>query len=212
MSRLKKSAHILMAFVLACAAGGMVWYYVRINTPGVRVVAAVEKLPVGTVISSRHVAEKAYPLSVVPEDAQSSLQDVIGKTVVSGTVFQGDIIREGHLAADTGSLRAVLNSLAPGKEAIELPAETAAGMKGVAVGDRVNVFTEIETAGDATVVECVAREAVILSVPPAGEGSLADAAVQWAYVIAVTPEESQKVAEGTVRGKKFSFSLLAMGG
>ncbi|MFZ5632123.1 MAG: hypothetical protein ACOY40_04685 [Bacillota bacterium] len=214
MSKLRKISHVLVAFLLACAAGGIVWYYVKINTPGVKVVVAAEKLPVGTVIGPQHVMEKAYPLSVAPKDAERSLQKTIGKTIVSGTVFQGEVIRGGHIAADTGSLKAVLGSVAPGKEAIDLPAETAAGMKGVAVGDRVNVFTEIEIAKDTSVVECVAREAVVLRVPPVGarEDSLAAAAAKGAYVIAVTPEESKKVAEGIVRGKKFSITLLAKGG
>jgi hypothetical protein len=166
------------------------------------------------------VVEKNYPLSVVPADAETSVRNVIGKTVTSGTVFDGDVIRKGHLGAGQGSLAAVLDSLAPGREAIDLPAETAAGLSGVSVGDRVNVFTEITVQFNkeaVTVVDCVAREAVIIRAPPAAaagkDSSLAAApAARGFYVIAATPEEVKKVAEGTVRGKKFSVSILSLKG
>jgi hypothetical protein len=91
--------------------------------------------------------------------------------------------------------------MAPGREAVDLPAETSNGLKGVAVGDRVNVYTEYAVANGqeaASVVDCAAREAVILKVPPAGGGSddsLASAAVKRSYIIAITPEEEKKVAK-----------------
>jgi len=212
MSRIKKISHLLIALLLASAAGGLVWYYVRINTPSVRVVVAAERLSVGTVLGSAQVAIKDYPRAVAPGDAETTLQAVLGKTVVSGTVFPGEVIRQGHTAADTGSLKAVLGTMAPAKEAIDLPAETAGGLKGVAVGDRVNVFTEITIARDTTVVDCVARGAVVIRALPSspGGGVLTSAGQppKGAYVIAVTTEEAKKVAEGIVRGKKFSLSLL----
>ncbi|MCL6476985.1 MAG: hypothetical protein K6T65_01075 [Peptococcaceae bacterium] len=214
MSKIKKISHILIALLLATAAGGIVWYYVRINTPSVKVVVASEKLPIGAVLGSNNVTLRDYPVSVVPKDAETSLQNVTGKTVVSGTVFPGEVIRKGHIAADTGSLKAVLNSLAPGREAIDLPAETSVGMKGVSTGDKINVYTEITIGKDTTAVECVAKEAVVLKVPPAVSGSnnsLTATASKGAYIIAVTPDEAKKVAEGIVRGKKFSITLLAMG-
>ena len=218
MSKLKKISHILIAILLAAIAGGIVWYYVDINTPSAKVVVAQRKLSIGTVIGPEHVALKDYPASVLPKDAEKSLENVVGKTVVSGTIFQDEVLRQGHTASDLGSLKAVLGSVAPGREAIDLPAETANGLKGVAVGDRVNVFSEIavQVGKDAaTMVDCVAKEAVIIRVPPASVGkdnSLAAAGVKGAYVIAVTPEEAKKVSEGIVRGKKFSISLLPVKG
>ncbi|KJR99718.1 MAG: hypothetical protein VR68_08255 [Peptococcaceae bacterium BRH_c4a] len=218
MSSLKKIAHILIAVLLASMAGGMVWHYVKINTPSEKVAVAAVKLPIGAVIAPEHVVLKDYPASVLPEDAEKSLQDLLGKTVVSGTIFKGEIMRRGHTASDLGSLKAVLNSVAPGREAMDLPAETANGLKGVAVGDRVNVFSEISVQigkDAASMVDCVAKEAVIVRVPPASsekDNSLGAATVKGAYIIAVTPEEAKKVAEGIVRGKKFSISLLPVKG
>ncbi|MCL5057162.1 MAG: hypothetical protein M1130_04025 [Actinobacteria bacterium] len=98
---------------------------------------------------------------------------------------------------------------------MDLPAETSTGLRGIAVGDRVNVFTEVVIGKDATAIDCVAREAVVVRIPlpaPGKDSSLAAPASRGAYVIAVTPEEVRRVAEGTVRGKKFSISLLPAGG
>lgn len=219
MSKIKKISHILVAIMLASMAGGIVWYYVRINTPSVKVVVASDKLGIGTVLNSQHISLKEYPQSVVPRDAETSLQNVAGKTIISGTVFPGEVIRKGHVAADTGSLKAVMNSVAPGKEAIDLPADTAAGMKGISVGDRVNVFTEMvvqQGKDPVTIVDCAAKEAVVIRIPPATTGgnilNNASPGSKGAYVIAVTPEEAKKVADGIVRGKRFSLSLLPAGG
>lgn len=219
MSKIKNISHILLAVLLASAAGGIVWYYVKINTPSVKVVVALDKLSVGTVLGTQNVSLKDYPMTVVPREAETSLQNVLGKTVISGTVFPGEVIRKGHVASDTGSMKAVLNSMAPGREAMDLPAETAAGMKGISVGDRVNVFTELtvqQGKEPVTMVDCAAKEAIVLSVPAAvsGGNTLAGTspAAKGAYVIAITPEQAKKVADGIVRGKKFSLSLLQAGG
>lgn len=218
MSRLKKISHILIAVLLASMAGGMVWYYVKINTPSEKVVVSAINLSMGAVVTPEDVLLKDYPASVLPIDAERSLQNVVGKTVVSGTIFQGGVIRKGHTASDLGSLKAVLNSVAPGREAMDLPTEAAGGLRGLAVGDRVNVFSEIAVQvgkDSASMVDCVAREAIIVRVPPTFAGkdsSLAGVAVKGAYIIAVTPEETKKVAEGIVRGKKFSISLLSVKG
>lgn len=210
MSKIKKILHILIAILLASAAGGVVWYYTMINTPSSKVVLAAGKLPVGTVISTRDINEKEYPLTAIPPDAVQSAQDVVGKTVVSGTLFSGDVLRKEHIASDTGSLKAVLNSLAPGRVAIDLPEDTATGLKGVTAGDLVNVYTEVTVAKDTTSVECVAAGAVILRTPSAssGDNSLSGPTSKGAYIIAITSEEAPKVSDGKVRGKKFSITVL----
>lgn len=211
MSKLKKISHILIAVILAAAAGGLVWYYVKVSVPSEKVVIVTGKLPIGTVIGEQNVTIKEYPASAIPPDAESSLDKVVGKTIVSGTIFPGDVIRKGHMASDMGSLKAVLSSMAPGKEAIDLPADAAPGLKGVTAGDLVNVYTEITVGKDTTAVECVAAGAVVLKVPLGvsdRDNSLAGQKSAGSFVIAVTPEEAQKVAAGNVMGKKFSISLL----
>ena len=213
MLKLKKISHIILALFLAILAGGLVWYYINANSPSVKVVVASKNLPIGTVLGSQNVTVKTYPASVVPQDAQTSLDSVVGKTVVSGKIFSGDVIRTGHVAADTGSLKAALVSIAPGREAIDLPAETSAGLRGIKVGDKVNVYTEVTIEKDTTVVDCVAREAIVIDTPQSGSGesslsSVASGGSKSAYVIAFTPAEAKLVADGIVRGKKFSVSLL----
>jgi Flp pilus assembly protein CpaB len=208
---LRKYAHILLGLLLAATAGFLVWYIIDINTPSVPVVKAQTKLPVGTVIDSRHITVENYPKAAVPPDAVHSKAEAIGKTVFEGPVLGGDVIRKQHLEAKVGSLRAKLNALAPGREAVDLPAGTATGLKGVAVGDRVDVYGEVEViVGQqvATRIERVAHNAVVLQVPGTKELKGPED-IEEAFVIAVLPEEAQKVAGGIVRGKKFSITLLS---
>ncbi len=162
---LKKYAHILLGLMLAATAAFLVWYVIDINTPTVPVVKAQDKLPVGTVIESRHITVENYPKTAVPPDAIQSKAEAIGKTVFEGPVLSGDVIRKQHLQAKVGSLRAKLNALAPGREAVDLPAGTATGLKGVAVGDRVDVYDEVDIIIDQQVVtktDRVAQGAVVL--------------------------------------------------
>ena len=213
MSKLKKISHIILALFLAALAGGLVWYYINANSPSVKVVVASKNLPIGTVLGSQNVTVKTYPASVVPQDAQTSMDSVAGKTVVSGKIFSGEVIRKGHIAADTGSLKAALASIAPGREAMDLPAETSAELRGVKVGDKVNVYTEVTVDKDTTVVDCIAREAIVIDTPQSGSGESSLASVgseggKGAYVIAFTPAEAKLIADGIVRGKKFSVALL----
>jgi len=208
---LRKYAHIIVGLLLAAAAGFLVWYVIDINTPSVPVVKARTKLPVGTVITSQNITVEKYPQVAVPWDAVLAKTDVVGKTVFEGPVLKGDVIRNGHLQANVGSLRARLSALAPGREAIDLPAGTASGLRGVSAGDMVDVYGEVDFVVDgqvATRIDRVARGAVVLQVPGATDLK-GPADFEESFVIAVLPEEAQKVASGIVRGKKFSISLLS---
>lgn len=208
---LKRYAHILLGLLLASFAGFLVWYVIEINTPTVPVVKAQAKLPVGTVITSQHITVEKYPQVAVPPDAIQSKAEAIGKTVFEGPVLGGDVIREQHLEANVGSLRAKLNALAPGREAIDLPPGTASGLKGISVGDKVDVYGEVELIMDQQVVtktDRVAHGAVVLRVPGTKDIK-GPVDFEESFVIAVMPGEAQRVASGIVRGKKFSITLLS---
>lgn len=216
MSILKKYAHILLALILAAGACGLVWYTININAPSVPVITASQKLPVGTVIGPEHIRVKKYPEVAVPKDAVLKKADVLGKTVYEGPILADSVIRRSHLKAGVGSLAAELNALAPGKQAIDLPPGTATGLQGVTVGDKVDIYGEVEFIHNnqvASKIDRVAREAIILKVPEQnGEKLGGPASIEGAYVVAVDPEEAAKIASGIVRGKKFSISLLSSSG
>jgi Flp pilus assembly protein CpaB len=206
--RIKKHIHMAVALLISCLAGFLIWYYLNLNIPSVPVLIISEKVSIGEEINSKSVQIKTYPKSAVPRGALSSLSQIAGKTVVSGTLFPGDIIRDIHLAFDNKSLRSILNQLAPGKEAIDLPAGTASGFSGISEGDHVKVFTEVVYGQDMVRVEPVVEDSIVLKTP---QKEKKDINSMETYVIAVTPEESIKIAEGIVTGKKFSCSLLPGG-
>lgn len=206
MFKLKKIMHILVALLLAVVAGGLVWYYVMSMTPSKSVVVATKQLNIGTIIKDSDVTIKRYPDVAIPKTAVTDKGQVIGKTVVSGVVFEGDVLRTGHVSEGKGSLQALLTTIAPGREAIDLPEETAPGLSGVSEGDVIKVYTEYQLDANTTIVDIVANEAVVLKTP----STLEKGSSKPAYIIAVKPNEAKLISDGIVRGKKFAVSLLPL--
>ncbi|RKO66372.1 SAF domain-containing protein [Desulfofundulus salinus] len=210
-----KLVNVLTALVLVVLSGALVWYIIGITAPTVPVVKAQKKIPVGTIITGDMVKVQPMARVDVPPDAVSDVREVIGKTVTLGTLLPGDPVRKAHVKAGVGSLQARLNALAPGRVAVDLPAES--GLKGLSAGDKVMVFGEVPV-GDAasktaaTVVELIARDAVVLEVPgdrPQGEGVFGGTGgAKGPVVVAVTPEEAKKIANSIVRGKRTAIALL----
>jgi Flp pilus assembly protein CpaB len=217
--RLKRYMHVFTGLALAVAAFFTVQYYIDMNVPSVKVVTAETRLSVGTTIGPQHIKVTQIPKSVLPPDAITDAGEVLGKTVVLGVLLEGDVIRKEHVAAGKGGLAARLAALAPGRQACDLPPETAQGLRGLLVGDRVDIYSEVGV-GDsaaktaASAVKRVAREAVVLRVP--GEAkepsdSLSPVSMdKGSYVVALNPgDEAREVAEAVVKGRKFSVMLLS---
>lgn len=220
---IKKYTHIIIAVFLGMLALLGVWYYTNINTPTEQVVVAKTRLSVGTIIGPQHIKVEKLPKTAVPPDAITDTKDVLGKTIYLGTLLEGDVIRKQHIETGNGGVVARIASLAPGKQACDLPAETAPGLKGVAIGDKVDVYTEVGSPGTpgkegttALMVQRVAAGATVIDTPNSEQssgGALSGGQPdKGAYIIAVTPDEAIKVAEGVVRGKKFSVFILPGGG
>ncbi|SFH34293.1 Flp pilus assembly protein CpaB [Desulfotomaculum arcticum] len=212
MNLIKKYMHIILAIILAAAAGYGVLYMINLNAPTVPVTTAREKLPIGTVITNQNIKIEKYPKIAVPDDAVFDKNQVIGKTVFEGPVLQDDIIRLQHVKDNTGSLVALLNTLAPGREAVDLPSGTATGLSGVAVGDKVDIYGEVDFIDQgkaATTTTKVAQGAIILKVPGGNKDASGPVDVEGAYVVAIQPKEAENVNNGIVKGKKFSITLLS---
>jgi len=214
LSKAKRYTHIVIAVILAGIAGLGVYYYVNTNIPSQKVIVSATRLPVGTTISSEMVKYELYPKSSLPGDVISSPEDVLGKTVTIG-VLENSLIREGNLVEGSkGSLSVRLNAMAPGKNAVDLPPETAQGLFGVSIGDLVEIHTEtgvVDATGKSVSnrVEKVAKDAVVLSTPYSKNDKASSEQVDnGCFVVAVTPAEEENIADGIVRGKKFSLFLL----
>jgi|GEM_PF-1169740 len=214
-AKVKKYGHVFIGLFLACVAGLGVYYYIGAITPTQKILVAAMPIPVGTKITDDMVRFDVYPKSKISSDFIASPEEVIGKSVAVG-LLENTPLRKGNLAdaGKGGGLSMRLATVAPGREAFDLPVEVAPGLAGMVLGDQVDLYTEASIPDPtgkavATDVRPVAKDAVVVSVPGQktdkmtvpGEG-------KGSYVIAVKPEEAEQIAEGIVRGKKFSVFLL----
>jgi len=207
LKKLKKYLHIVLAVALAAGGGLSAWYFINSNTPTEKVVITSGKLSSGTIINSSHISTKLVSKSALPPGAITNPDEVIGKTL-NIPVLGSEILQKDHVAEGKGSLAARLATVAPGKVAVDLPQETAQGLKGLEVGDKVNVYGEVGVpTGDgkaATMVEKVASNATVLFAP-INQDMRPDKS--GAIIIACDPAEEQKIAQVLTGGKKISLFL-----
>lgn len=192
--------------MLAVGGAAAGWFFIQSQTPTERVVVTQGKLPVGTVINPQHVTTKLVAKAMLPQGAVTKPEDATGKTLVM-PVLGGDILRQEHIVAGQGSLNARLISVAPGRVAVDLPQEAAAGLRGLDMGDKVNLYGEIGVVSDdgssATAVEMVAKDAIILYAPNVdNKRSGVDA-----LIVGVLPEEEKRIADVLTRGKRVTVFL-----
>ncbi|OPX89550.1 MAG: hypothetical protein A4E53_01473 [Pelotomaculum sp. PtaB.Bin104] len=103
--------------------------------------------------------------------------------------------------------------MAPGRVAVDLPADTAPGLTGVAIGDRVDLYSEMAVVDQtgksvASSVGPVAKGAVLIGTPNNNNDKQTGPVEKGAYIVAVSPDEQKNVADSAVRGKKFTVFLL----
>lgn len=207
MKKIKKYLHIVLAVALATGGGLSAWYFINSNTPTEKVVVTKGKLPSGTIINDSNISTKLVSKSALPPGAITNPNEVIGKTL-NIPVLDNEILQKDHVTAGKGSLAARLATVAPGKVAVDLPQETAQGLKGLEVGDRVNVYGEVGVStGEgkaATMVDKVAANAIVLYVPNNQE---MQPDKTGAIIIACDPSEEQKIAQVLTGGKKVTLFL-----
>ncbi|PTQ50936.1 MAG: Flp pilus assembly protein RcpC/CpaB [Hydrogenibacillus schlegelii] len=218
LKSLRRMLPLLFGFVLAIAAAATTWIALQSETPKRTVLVATKTLPIGHVIAEGDVAVRSLPAEAVPEEALRSPQDALGKAITGGPVLSGDVLRTEHVLPVSG-LVSGLATLAPdGWTAVELPAETAKGLKGIRRGDRVAIVTlPLQTKdGQGNVVVhdggLLAREAVILATPWVGAGGETrndgGGGEAGQYVVAVPPEDAVRIAQAEVAGQKVALIVL----
>ncbi len=209
MNKIKKFLHIILALVLAAGGGMAVWWFINSNTPTEKVVVTRGNLAVGTVISPDHIATKLVAKSVMPPNTITKPEEVVGKTLTM-SVLGNEILRREHIITGKGSLNARLATIAPGRVAVDLPSESAQGLKGLEIGDIVNIYGEVGVAGPdgkgATAVEKVATGSIILYAPRTDKAEGIKSRNE-AIIIACDPSEEKNIADVLTRGKKVSVFL-----
>lgn len=215
---LKKNAAFLVSLVFAVAAAALIYASVQTTQPTVPVLVAARTLSVGETVSEKDVEVKRLPAQAVPPSALRSPRDAAGRTVTGGPVLAGDVLRAEHLSGE-GSLAAALATFAPpGRVAVELPQDAGRGMLGIRRGDVVDVYAEVPAGpnGQGTVVDVVARGAVVLATPWSQVGRPAQGSQggseSKSFVVAVRPEEAPALASLLVRGKKAAVVLARRAG
>lgn len=197
---MKKNMPVVAAIVLALVAALLVYVSIRSMQPTVPVLVATRTLSVGDVIAPSDVAVKRLPAVAVPASALRSPAGAVGKTVAYGPILVGEIVRNEHLLSE-GSLLAELRTYAsPDWAAVELPADTAVGMKGLRRGDKVDIYGEVP-AGNGTVVSLVSHGIILQNL----EGN--DRSENKRYVVAVPANYAPAIADIVVRGRKLTLVL-----
>ncbi len=196
---LKKNVFVVLFVVLAIIASATIYYTVKAMSPTAPVIVASDTIRVGEVIEKGMLTVKYLPPDVVPPTAYSTAQDLLGKTVVSGPIIYGDMIRQEHLST-VGSLKSLLHTFTPeGWHAIELPAGMGLGLQGLKKGDYVQIYGETFTE-EGLMAGIIVPDAILLSV--AGyditEGN---------HIIAVPKEYVGVIADSLVKGTPLALAL-----
>lgn len=112
------------------------------TAPTVGVVVAAKDLPVRTVLTADLVADRPYPVGIVPTGAFTSAADAIGR-VTTAPIARGQAIVQAQLAVPAGARGAAL-TIEKGKVIVAFPTNdplTIAGL--VNVGDRVDILASV---------------------------------------------------------------------
>lgn len=197
---MKKNLPVLAAFALAFVAALLVFVSVKSMQPTVPVLVATRNLSVGDEITPSDVTVKRLPAVAVPGSALRRVESAAGRTVAFGPILNGEIVRSEHISGESSLYAALRAYASPDWAAVELPADTAVGMKGLRRGDRVDIYGEVPS-GNGTVVSLVSHGVILQNL----EGN--DKSESKRYVVAVPANYAPAVADIVVRGRKLTLVL-----
>lgn len=127
----------ILPIVLAAAAF-IVVLLVLSPTPEVDVLVAAFNLPMGHVVQSSDYYLAAFPQDMVPDDAITNSDQVVGKTLVVGR-SEGDILRLANIGDEP-------MAMAPNERAVAVTVNNASGLAGLLrPGDLVGLTAVIES-------------------------------------------------------------------
>jgi pilus assembly protein CpaB len=166
------------------------------------VVVANDTLPVGTLVSAQQVALAPWPAASPVEGGYQSIEEVVGRGVIS-TVVKNEPITNTKLASkDAGGGLPPL--ILPGMRAMSVRVNDVVGVAGfVSTGSRVDLLVTVRAAND-TITRIVVSNVQVLA---AGinidrEAARSGQANQVAVVtLLVTPEDAEKIALAQNQGQ-----------
>ena len=195
---------IIFSLMSAIIGGFLVVQALSLAIPSSSVLVAKEEIKTGEIFTREMLQVKKVPRVVMPKDRIEKLDEIIGKHAKT-SVAPGDPLRKAHIAeiAEGGTLAARLNLEDAKLRAIALTPEASLGLKGVQIGDRVDIIGVMDAMvgeGEIPVSKVIVWGAPVLEVISADkEKESGDKKSN--LVVGVTPEQSEKVALALIKGK-----------
>jgi pilus assembly protein CpaB len=203
----KGIALLLIALILAIAAGGTVYIYLKavplqeVEAPAtIPVIVAANDMTFGTTLEPHHLRLVEFPEQSVPMGSFTSIDSVIDQTT-KVFVVTGEPILASKLSAIGGGLSVRVQ---PNMRAISLKINEVTGVSGfVLPGDRVDVLVTIDNARGPgiAVTKTVLQDLEVLAAGTNTETKNNRHITVQTVTLLVTPEGAEKLALGTQQGK-----------
>lgn len=136
---------IVLGLVLAVITAGLVYSVTRrpeVKVDSRPVVVAVQDIPERVGLEAPMLAVKQWPVEVMPADAISKIEDVIGKASVT-KIYAGEPLLRGKLV-DARAASALTFLIPPGMVAYTIPANESNAVAGaIQAGDSVDVLVTL---------------------------------------------------------------------
>ena len=203
----KGIALLVVALVLAVAAGGGVYIYLK-NMPvaeaqgpeTVSVVVARKDMTFGTTLNDEHLRLIDFPKESVPIGSYTSVDSVLNQTT-KVFVVEGEPILASKLSAIGGGLSV---RVPPNMRAMSMKIDDVTGVSGfVLPGDRVDVVVTVENVGGANVAvtKTILQDLEVLAAGVKTETKNNHNITVQTVTVLVDPEGAEKLALGVHQGK-----------
>lgn len=203
----KGIALLLVAMVLAIAAGGGVYVYLKtmsgsksekVNTTSV--VVASKDMTFGTTLKDEHLRVVEFPKGSIPVGAYSTTDSVLNQTT-KVFVVEGEPILASKLSAIGGGLSV---RVPPNMRAMSLNVNEVTGVSGfVLPGDRVDILVTVDNAAGSgvAVTKTVLQDLEVLAAGAKTETRNNHHITVQTVTVLVDPEGAENLALGVHQGK-----------
>jgi pilus assembly protein CpaB len=203
----KGVAFLLIATVLAAAAGGTVYLYLKgmpvaqADAPETRpVVVATKDMTFGTLLKDEHLKLVEFPASSVPPNSYGAIDSVMSQTT-KVFVAEGEPILASKLSAIGGGLSVRVSE---NMRAMSLDVNDVTGVSGfVLPGDRVDVLVTVDNAAgsNVAVTETILQDLEVLAAGAKTETKGNHHITVQTVTLLVDPNGAEKLALGVHQGK-----------
>jgi pilus assembly protein CpaB len=203
----KGVAFLLIATVLAAAAGGTVYLYLK-GMPVAQadaletypVVVATKDMTFGTTLKDEHLKLVEFPASSVPSSSFNAIDSVLAQTT-KVFVAQGEPILASKLSSIGGGLSVRVSA---NMRAMSLDVNDVTGVSGfVLPGDRVDVLVTVDNAAgsNVSVTQTILQDLEVLAAGAKTETKGNHHITVQTVTLLVDPDGAEKLALGVHQGK-----------